>query len=325
MKKFLSFLLVVIVTFIGVITVKAEDYKIVANVNDSTLKMTVEGTFDFTNYAYFVWFANENDQAPALGNVDNTNDSIIGNWHYFFENSTDKSVEIPIKDDWYLLKGYDYAYIQKRNRETDEYSLVASKIKIERPSLPSNKKRYSFSSVHDGLLSRYIDFPYIGKTGNHKLYTKIGKITDTSLLREYSNNKFDNLFTYAKNDKNGKLTSCTFGISNDDCYGNNSNYKLSGIEAGSYYYVYFYMDDPLYRDVSSVLIAEGIEGSDNEPNYIHYIENIDNATDKTVYTGDVVANPKTADFKIIFIVSLVIITILVSIIGRKKLAKIVKK
>ncbi len=323
MKKFLSFLLVVAVTFIGVITVKAEDYKIVANVNASSLKMTIEGSFDFTNYAYYIWLANENDQTPALGNADITNDSIIGNWLYFSENSIDKSVEIPVRDDWYLLKGYDYAYIQKRNRETDEYSLVASKIKIERPSLPSNKKRYSFSSAGDSMLSRFIEFPNAGETGNHKLYTKIGKITDTSLLKEYNNNKFDNLFIYAKNDNNGKLTSCTFGTSNNDCYGGNSNYKLTDIEIGSYYYVYFYMDDPLYRDVSSVLIAEGKEGSHN--NYIHYIEYIDGVTDNEVFTGDVVANPKTADFKLIVIVSLVVITILVSIIGRKKLAKIVKK
>ncbi len=320
MKKFLSFLLVVAVTFIGVITVKAEDYKIVANVNDSTLKMTIEGAFDFTNYAYYIWLANENDQAPALGNVDSSNDSIIGNWSYFSEDS----IEIPVRDDWYLLKGYDYAYIQKRNRETDEYSLVASKIKIERPSLPSNKKRYSFSNVIDGMLNRFIEFPNAGETGNHKLYTKIGKITDTSLLKEYNNNKFDNLFIYAKNDNNGKLTSCTFGTSNNDCYGGNSNYKLTDIEIGSYYYVYFYMDDPLYRDVSAVLIAEGQGGVDT-PNYIHYIEFIDGVTDNEVFTGDVVANPKTADFKLIVIVSLVVITILVSILGRKKLAKIVKK
>ncbi len=325
MKKFLSFLLVVVVTFIGVITVKVEDYKIdvkVQNLGDVEASMTmyVSGPFDFNNYSYSVWFANENDQAPTPGRPsDSNNRSIVGNW---FNVSEDGSGRILMHSDWYMLEGYDYAYIQKYEKATNQYSLASSKIKVEKPALPANKAKYGFSSILKGNLSVFIYYPHSGYTGNHKLYVKTGKITNTSLIKEYNNNKFDNLFTYVKNDSSDKSTLCT--LQTDTGSTNDYECELSNIEIGSYYYVYFYTDDPLYRNLDSVVVAVGKDGL-GEANYLHYLETVDIGSDNEVFTGDVVANPKTADFKLIVIVSLVVITILVSIIGRKKLVKIVKK
>ena len=138
MKKFLRFLLVVfMVTFISVIKVNAEDYKInveVTNLGDisSHLSMTIDGQFDFNNYRYFIWFLNENDPAPTPGNPDSSNSSIIGKWEGISQCSNKACFRI---DDWYMLDGYDYAYIEKREKSTDNYSLASSKIKIEKPEL----------------------------------------------------------------------------------------------------------------------------------------------------------------------------------------------
>lgn len=323
MKKFLRFLLVVfMVTFIGVIKVNAEDYKINVEVSglgdvSSSLDMTIDGQFDFNNYKYYIWFLNENDPVPTPGEPDSSNNSIVGNWHFFDKCSNSDKGCIYVNDDWYMLDGYDYAYIEKREKFTDNYSLASSKIKIEKPKLLPNKKRYGFSNV-GGLFDVFLNFPCKGNTGNHKLYTKVGKITDTSLIREYNDNKFDNLFSYARKDNSDKLGSCEVGKSSAIC----SPFKLSGIEVGSYYYVYIYMDDPLYRDLSAVFVAIGENG---EPNYIHYLETADVGEEGSKFTGNVVSNPKTADLKITIIILLVLFSSLTLVLGIKKITKIVKK
>lgn len=317
----------VFLMMIGMIHVKAANYNVKVEEKEmgkigADVILTLEGTdVNLQNYYYLVKFVNENDSKPVAPTSSlDMGDDFTTKWTSV---SSDNGI-INVDRDWYMFSGYDYIYIslKDKNDSNSNYMVLDDKIKIEKPNVIENKIRYTYSNV-TGSYDIFIGYPYYGSNGNHNLYIKIGLIEDNKLLKEYSNNNYDNLFNYAKNDSNGVIMSCNDKIASSNYCADIPNPQMN-IKEGSYYYVYIYRNDPLYRDLSSVTVAQGFYDSLNNRGYIHYLDSI--STDsETTFIQDIVPNPKTSDFKIMIVSILVLFVVVISLFGRKKLGKLIKK
>lgn len=310
---------------IGMIHVKAANYNVKVEEKEmgkigADIILTLEGTdVNLQNYYYLVKFVNENDSKPVAPTSSlDMGDDFTTKWTSV---SSDNGI-INVQQDWYMFSGYNYIYIaSKANNDTNSnYTVLDDKIKIERPDVIENKIRYTYSGAGSDY-SIFTGYPHYGSNGNHNLYLKVGLIEDNILLKEYSNNNYDNLFEFAKNDSKGSIVSCSDNY-NSSCLSIPD--PQINIKEGSYYYVYIYRDDPLYRDLSSVTIAEGFYSDDDNRGYLHYLDAI-STDNETTFIQDIVPNPKTSDFKILIITIFVLLVAIVSLLGRKKLGKLIKK
>ena len=237
-------------------------------------------------------------------------------------NNDYSGAKIHINDDWYMLDGYDYAYLLKCTQDSCE--ITEDPIKVTRPALPSLGERYQLYFLNHlqtgNTLSVFPLFPDEGGNGSHKLNIKVGIINDNNLL--YSVYKREagsmaNLLNYAKN-HNGT----SYVLSQD----NKFEVPISNLEVvnGAYYYVYtdYENSDGLYRDLSDVAVAMAEHGNivnDVEWNFDDTANSLSGAAPTTTQVK--AQNPKTSDLNTNVIIVSFVICIGLIIISKKKLSK----
>lgn len=273
----------------------------------SFLNIKVNGKFE-GNALYYAKFVNDGDSKPTdipnsfHDKIDSDRDD-IKKWK-----TISQLGEISIRDDWYLLSGYDNVYILKCN--SSSCSLTDKPLKLEKPGLPELSKRYALYYFSDKLsLSIFPYFPYSGIMGSHGIELKIGIIDDKDLLYKIykkENNVMQELMNYAKNH-----TGKTFSCEDEKC----NDIKLDGfnVENEKFYYLYinYTNDEKIYRDLSDISFAQarnGVISNDIKWNF--------EAKDDTQ-----IENPKTSDVKIALVTFGIIVTGLFIIIGYKKIKK----
>lgn len=273
----------------GINNIKAEDYSISVDATTgnagANLQMKLNGITD-TNSSYYVLFVNEGESKPDVSVY--PSDSSIGVDQYnirSFKGVSTTTGDISIQDDWYMLKGYDYAYIVKCPTTTT-CEVTENAIKVERPSLSKLSSRYHIFLFGEGKgLSAFPYFPNMGKNGDHKLVIKVGLISNNEILNKLAKNESDSLsslMTYAKNDNNGTEFSATDDEMTSSKGVDISSFKVSN---GSYYYIYTTYTYDSYRDLSDIAIAMGENNIlSNDVKW-----NITDNTNKTL----VIKNPKT--------------------------------
>ncbi len=260
------------------------DVQVIDKVTYAYMEMLLSSGTLKEGTSYYVKFVNGKDDKLTdlpknVTNVGaNSSDNDITKWNSIitFE---DKKMII-VNDDWYMLKGYDYAYFMACNSE----KCVASNepIKVERPSLPELSKRYKVfnhefgSQIGSDVLIVKPMFPYAGKDGSHKINVKIGKINDENLLHSIHSgekNALVNLMEYAKKNEGITVSASDIDFSMSDellLEGKGVKFDSSKIENGAYYYIYteYENSDNVYRDLSDITIAQGKNRSlSNEINW----------------------------------------------------------
>ena len=232
--------------------------------DDPQLTLTLNYPEKTNNDSYYVIFVEtETSPKPNINDYINTDDNTLKiNLAFNTLSKLATSNRISINDDWYLAKDYEWAYIIKEtiNSSNKTYKITSSPIKVEKPALRGITERYQVSNFNnDESLAIISLFPHtsavdISKYGDHKLTTKIGKVTDNSILRKIRDEVTDgysNLLTYAKNNNNG--------IS--DTYDDNARHilDLNGltINNDSYYYVYTTYTDTKYRNIEGISLVMG--------------------------------------------------------------------
>ena len=250
------------------------DFKIDVSVTDRALNMLLSSGNVKEGTRYYVKFVSGKDEKlnDLPKNVDSVEANPMNNnrttWNLI--TTFDVKKYVTVNQDWYMLKGYDYAYFMACNSE----KCVASDepIKVERPSLPELSKRYEVfnyefgSQVGSDALFVVPNFPWRGKDGSHQINVKIGKINDEKLLYSIYKGEKDalvNLMEYAK--KNNGITT---SANDTDFYRDpllletelkGVKFDSSKIENEAYYFIYteYENSDNLYRDLSDITIAQG--------------------------------------------------------------------
>lgn len=320
-KKILTLLLVISLTFVFAQNVSAS-----TDINSFTLEagfglsgydlvIKVNGEFE-ENDNYYLKFVNEGDSKPTdipknWGDGIDSDNKDITKWKSIL------SSKVYIANDWYLLNGYDYAYILKCNSTSCD--LTDKPVKVNRPALPELSKRYHiFLFKEEAEFSVFPYFPYSGQNGSHEIDVKIGRISDKNLLYKIYKNEagaLKSLMDYAKDDS-GTVYSC-----NDE--------KCDGVKVdnadlinGEYYYLYtnYKNDDGLYRDLSDITIAQA--ENNNLVNDLKW--NFDNNVTDTS-NNTVTKNPSTNSENVALIT--VLLFVILSVIGfsTMKLKKVNKK
>ena len=273
-KKLLLIVFSIFFMFVGIYNVSAEE---VTDINDFTIDVDaqtgnagsginiyVNGVLE-ENIMYYLKFINKNDSKPDLPSNDNdVNDSSdnINDWKAILHYSDTNKNEVSIKDDWFLLNGYEYAYILKCDINTCQMS--DEPIEVEKPKLPNLGERYHvfyFSEDESNpvpKISVFPYFPYFGSNGNHMINIKIGVINDKNLLRSVYKKDADaleKLLEYAKTN-DGKI------ISNKDVDFNDIVVNDFNVTNGLYYFVYTTYDNNngLYRDLSDIALVQAKNG-----------------------------------------------------------------
>ena len=231
-------------------------------------------------YAYFVRFVSEGDNKPNLTTnpydssegVDKGIDSYLSVSIYKVEDTEEYTNRINVDYDWYMLSGYDKAYIVECDSD-DNCTMTDEPLNVERPELPKLTQRYQnflFSQDDQNSLSIFPFFPKIGTTGSHEINVKIGLINDEDLLEKIANEEpgsLEELMEYAKvND--GVIFSKNDNVSEDIDIGDFE------VVNGAYYYMYTYYTntDGLYRNLDDITVAMGkADMLVNDVDWSHYL------------------------------------------------------
>lgn len=258
-------------------TVDNDGYSISVDVNESQLNMTLNGMEEaYSNDAtswYYVKFVNEDDEMPRLEvNEDYYGCQIIsgevgsgiGEWNMVHKDD----LYIDINSDWYMLSGYNYAYIVKTYlKDSSNFcEIIKEPIKVNRPDLPKLGERYSISFFNDAQddsneqiknpMFIFQNFPFSGEMGSHTLNVKVGVINDNDVLSKLANNASDSLtilMEYARNN-DGKI----YHIADNVWMFENNGLNII---PNAYYYVYttYENEDGLYRDLSDIVVVQANE------------------------------------------------------------------
>lgn len=324
--------------FFGIIGVKAADinsFTIEVELSNkgtvaSGIEINVIGEFE-EDSLYYLKFVNEKDSKPEdipenwRESVETSNTDIT-KWKNLLVSPVIAQAKVHNSDDWFLLNGYNYAYIMQCNSET--CSVTDKPLKIERPELPELGKRYQvYYSDSDGIqektqLSFFPLFPYSGKNGSHTIEIKIGVINDEELLYSiYKNeaNASSKLLEYAKK-KDGKK----YEMSDDVLENKNISISDLNVINGSYYYLYttYKNSEGLYRDLSDVSIAMGKHNWLVNDVKWNFDEEKDQVTPEITEKQE--ENPKTADINNNLALLVLAGSLGLVVIGKKKLKKLSK-
>lgn len=292
----------------------------------ANLELNIFDDFD-SKFSYFVKFVNETSKPtdiPDNKNSVETSNSDITKWKSIGLRTDYKSGVIYIEDDWYMLEGYEKAFLLKCNSTSCEVS--DDFIKITKKDLPKLGKRYRYN-LADGTKQSTIWlnplFPYHGSNGTHKISIKVGRITDNKLLYSlYKNevNSLSDLIKYAKNNNGTTLSylDTEFGSPKD----------ITGINVvdGAYYYIMINYDNQngLYRDLSDISVAMGKSiylTSDVTYNFTDENISVSDADKDGSVSDEDIKNPSTADLNIYAIVIALITCVALIFVSKKKLNK----
>ena len=276
MKKVLSFIAIFTFSLSINSNVKAEEseyvtevdntnYSIESTVEDTlSLKMNLKGIDETTNVHYYVYFSNSTTEKPTISEGSSGCDIPTDNSDLTKFKDVFSDGKIYIRDDYYLLKGYQYAYVVKSTYQDDykyHCEITKTPINVEKANLPELSKRYRYFNATDNkkkydTVYKFPHDPGLVEMGNHKVITKIGLINDNDLLRKLSkseNGSLEELLSYAKTN-DGTF----YNYVDEDFYPIDiSNINLVN---GGYYYIYTNYDDELYRDLSDVVVYMAKDG-----------------------------------------------------------------
>ena len=180
---------------------------------------------------YVVFIKNQSDAAPySNSNSCNVNNDMITTSLGGF-NAVSSDGTISIDGDWYIAGGFEYAYVVKYKKTSQEKVCTVSSepLHVEKPALPLVNKRYKVyvsdtaslgfddaeiqgcpfyesqikADQYDGSSSLVVCplFPYIGSYGDHKFYHSTGTVNDSSIIEKIKNHEsdaYDSLLTYAR-------------------------------------------------------------------------------------------------------------------------------
>lgn len=322
-KNFYLILLLIMGVFLFLPNgVKAEEnYSITTKIEDegtvsATLIMQLNGAEKPTGegmVSYYVKFVNEGTSKPTdatyenLVRSDSTDNKDITKWKSVLYTDT-KGYTIYISDDWFLLKGYNYAYVAKCEsfNSTENCTVTNTPIEVMKPALPAYEKRYDafvFSGYDENgdknsnhEISIFDRFPSNGENGSHKHVVKFGKVTDTTIINKYANKSTDaisSLLNYAQNAQDQ-----TYIIDDSDKY-DITPFKPD-FNAFYYLYINYENTDGLYRDLSDIYLGKFDVGG----NFSVY--DFKSGTITSTSTTKV-ENPKTADINVLMYVGILII------------------
>lgn len=229
----------------------------------ASLTLKLNGEIDLESNSYYVYFSN--GEKPNITQTKSGCEYTKVSEDDFDELKTVyKDGKIYVSDDWYLLKGYDKAYLVKQAYDKDNggyYCEITEKpIEVKKPALPTLGNRFKFYLFTDEYndISTFPLFPYYGKTGSHKINTKIGLINDKELLRKLAkdtNGSLSLLLEYAKTN-NGT----SFLYTDEE---HQVDIESFTVKDGAYYYVYtsYENSDGLYRNIEDVTVVMGDHGA----------------------------------------------------------------
>lgn len=174
---------------------------------------------------------------------------------------------------------YYWLYEEQMNYETGKYEqkLIVEAKKLERPALNSLGQRMTGYFFDDhSLISVYEPV-----SDDRKVNIKIGKVTDTALLRKIKNNEINamsELMDYAK--KSTALTNVTLLASLNKQKSITHDFNL---ENGAYYYAYYEIDDEngKYYPIKDIELCQGRINSANGEKHL-----LSRSDDKFVWNLD---------------------------------------
>lgn len=247
----------------------------------ASLKLTLNHPTEADGTAYYLYFIkNQNDAAPDLtanttvagGNLCSIKSGILSSKVGTFNLTDSSSNKINVEDEWYLLDGYEYAYVIKllpTGENSRKCMISSSPINVERPDLPTISGRYkiyifgdSDNAVGYPNLSAFPLFPKsFGANANmllgeEKTITKVGLVEDNNILLKFKNGESDaysSLLSYAKAATNGRSyvgeTGSAYTVDLRDL----------SISNGSYYYIYTTYTDSgtIYRNLDGISLVMG--------------------------------------------------------------------
>ena len=286
----------------------------------SKLEFKVNGDLDYNNYSYAIYLTSDKDSKPTLPssraelttlttNIVNSGESWTSTYKQIISGG-----KVDILDEWYMLEGYNYAYVV----QCDSSSCIMSDnaYELAKPELPKLTGRYSFSyNESEQLIHSMPYFPagnFGSSVGDYKRTVKIGLIEDSNLLKSLSKGEsgsLNNLLSYAKN-QNGKEYDFV-----DEFRKTVTDLDLI---TGRYYFVYTTYKDSVYRNLEDVTVVY-IETSDlygkvaysfGSDDFIWDLpDDVNTNTNNTV--EEVVENPKTGVVIGISIFGVIVIALLV--------------
>ena len=281
------------------VTIADKNYSISVEATKSAgagLYMKLGGT-DYVNDEktnYYVYFSNDANVVPTdKVTIEDecavsTNPATFPSFKSVFNEG-----EISISNDWYMLNGFNYAYVVKQtevegSEGTYYHCEFSSKaIEVKKPELEPIGQRYQyFVFSKDKKISVFPYFPHFGEMGSHKIITKIGLINDKDLLKKLSKSEsgsMEELLAYAKTTE-GK----TYTYLDSDSF--EMDLQDFTVTNGAYYYIYstYENSDGVYRDLSDVTIVMGY--SDMLVNEVKW-DNSNNSVTPT--KKEEIVNPKT--------------------------------
>lgn len=314
----------------------AEKYNIQAIITDegtisANLSLKLNGMQEYqegNTLSYFVKFVNQGDAKPIDGTYENlitnnnTNDEDITKWQSVSYINSTQNGNIYINNDWYLLSGYDYAYVTECDYSSAVKSctMIDTPIKVEKPALPAYGNRYDFflfsgyyqtsGTYDDSSISIYPKFPSDGKIGAHQYIVKYGKVTDSTIINKFVKNEADaneSLLNYAKNAKDQTYT-----------YSDSKNeYEISAFRPDFNAYYYFYItyenEDGIYRDLSDIYLGKFNSGGV----LVQYTD-----SQSMEMMSSEIENPNTSDVNIVMYIGLLLFVLLGFVFSYKKLKKL---
>lgn len=181
-------------------------------------------------------------------------------------NSVNGNGVINLDKDFFLVDGYEYAYVVcMRRYSNNSYKVTTtdSPLSMKKPNMPETK--FSINAGTNSItVIATIPHDYLkgsNGTGNHTIVTKLGKVTDDTLIsklkKEGSKNPYSTLIDYVKKDENGKEWN---QVDTDTSYLSYGEYE---IDNGSLYYIYSYYSDSgsVYRNTEQMVLAVGKDGT----------------------------------------------------------------
>lgn len=257
----------------GDITTADKNYSISVQADHSAgaqLIMTLGGS-DYVksdDVTYYVYLSNDANAVPTdKVTVDTLGCNVTTNYETLpnFKLVTN-SGQLAMGYDWYMLNGYNYAYVVKETKVVSteqgvhKYCEFSNKaIEVKQPELEAIGSRYQyyvFSQQKE--LNVFPFFPHLGSIGSHTINTKIGLISDKDLLNKLAKKQsgsMNELLEYAKTAE-GK----TYSYSDSQSF--NMDLNDFAVTNGAYYFIYstYENNDGLYRDLSDVTIVMGKSG-----------------------------------------------------------------
>lgn len=281
--------------------------------------------------SYYVKFVNKGDAKPTDGTyenlIQNSNTSVsdITKWK-----SVATDGDIAIDDDYYLLAGYDYAYVAKCTTSSNTCTVSDGAIQVANQDTLSFGDRYSWRVVsgYDKTRGKLTDgnyiylqayFPRDGKNGDHKVAMKVGKVTDQTVINKIAKKEADateKLLAYAKKASDKSYV--------DDYKGQSGyNHSIDDLNPDFNAYYYFYVT---FTDANNLYRTTGIEdvyfGKFNDSGSF-YVDtgSYGNATASVKQTSSKVENPKTSDANIFIMIGVLFGTLGILGVAYKKFKK----